>query len=282
MILTHPSEVRALLERLQIRPNRTLGQNFLIDANILSILLSSAHLDPTDTVLEVGAGLGVLTEWLARRVRRVLAVEKDPHLAAYLRRRLRPYPNVTLIEADILKLSLDALLDTPVQRVVSNLPYSIASRFLFAVSEAKRTLDGITVTVQKEVAERIAAKPGGRKYGLLSVMLQLRYRATVIREISPTCFFPPPEVRSALLKLTAREAPLVAAAPDVLRKLLKGMFAQRRKQILGLLQRAWALPEAGAQEAMTRAGIAPTARPEMVSPEQWIYLADALVEQRRG
>lgn len=281
MILTHPSEVRALLERLQIRPNRTLGQNFLIDANILSILLTAALLNPRDTVLEVGAGLGVLTEWLARRVQRVLAVEKDPRLAAYLRERLRPCSNVTLIEADILDISLDELLRAPVHRIVSNLPYSIAGRFLFAVAEAERTLDKIAVTVQKEVAERIAAKPGSKQYGLLSVMLQLRYHATIVRQISPTCFLPRPEVRSALLTLTARENPLVAAEPALLRSLLKSMFEQRRKQILGLLQRTWRVAGTAAREAMSRADIASMARPEMVSPEQWIRLADALSELPR-
>jgi 16S rRNA (adenine1518-N6/adenine1519-N6)-dimethyltransferase len=278
MILTHPTEVCALLKRLGVRPNRTLGQNFLIDANVLRILLETAQLDPHDTVLEVGAGLGVLTEWLARRAAMVVAVEKDPRLVAYLRERFRAAPNVKLVEADVMDLSMAEWLATPIHKIVANLPYSIASRLLFAVAESPLAPERVTVTVQKEVAERVSAQPGGRDYGLLSVVVQLRYHAEKVRDVGATCFLPPPDVQSSILNLTRRESLRTAKDPARWRDLLKGAFGQRRKQIQGLLERRYRLGRAAAQELLENAGIPASWRPEMIAPEQWVRLSDALAD----
>lgn len=279
MILTHPSEVRALLDRLGVKPNRMLGQNFLIDANVLRILLETAQLYPRDGVLEVGAGLGVLTEWLARRVETVVAVEKDARLAAYLRERLANMPNVRLIEADVMDLPLNELLARPINKMVANLPYSIASRLLFAVSESPRAPETITVTVQKEVADRIVATPGGRDYGLLSVALQMKYTAMKVRDISRTCFLPPPDVASSLVHMERREEPLEPSDAGFFKQLLKSAFAGRRKQMLGWLERNYELGRPEAENLLQEAGIPPQSRPEMISPEQWVRLADS-VSQR--
>lgn len=278
MILTHPSEVRALLERLGVKPNRMLGQNFLIDANVLRILLETAQLHPRDGVLEVGAGLGVLTEWLARRVETVVTVEKDARLAVYLRKRLANMPNVRLVEADVMDLPLDELLAPPVNRIVSNLPYSIASRLLMAVSESPRAPESITVTVQKEVADRMVASPGDRNYGLLSVALQMKYATKKVRDISRTCFLPPPDVASSLVYMERKDEPLKPKDAAFFKKVLKSAFAGRRKQMLGLLERGFSIERAAAKVVLQKSGIPPQSRPEMVSPNQWVQLANVLME----
>ncbi len=276
MILTHPSEVRALLQRLGVRPNRTLGQNFLIDVNVLRIILDTARLHPDDTVLEVGAGCGVLTEWLARRARRVVAVEKDARLAAYLRKRFEDAPNIEIIEADVMDRSLDDLLAAPVNKMAANLPYSISSRLLYAVAASPRAPETVTVTVQKEVAERIAAQPGSRDYGLLSVAVQRRYEPTKTRDISRTCFLPPPEVSSSLIHLVRRAEPLTPKDPALYEKLVKSAFEQRRKQILGIIEKSLAIPRKTAGRILEIADIPAAWRPEMISVEQWVRLADSV------
>lgn len=276
MILTHPSEVRALLDRLGVRPNRVLGQNFLVDANIVRILLDAAQLHPQDVVLEIGAGLGVLTEWLARRTAKVIAIEKDARLAAYLRERFRTIRNITLIEADVMEAPLETWLAPPTNKLVANLPYSIASRLLFAVAESPYAPERITVTVQREVAERIVALPGGGDYGLLSVAVQSRYVPGKLRDISATCFLPPPEVQSSLVSLERRACVLVAKNPALWKELVKTAFEHRRKQIQGLLERRYRLGRPAVQDILQMAGIPAAWRPEMISVEQWVRLADAL------
>lgn len=284
MSLTHPSEVRSLLDRLGIQPNRRLGQNFLIDANILRILLRTADLHPTDVVLEVGPGLGVLTEWLARWARKVVAVEKDRRLAEHLREHLAGVANVEIVEGDIMEQDIEALLAAGVNKVVANLPYAISSRLMFELAESPRRPDQITVTVQKEVAARVVAPPGSKDYGLLSVVLQLDYEPAIVKEISPTCFLPPPEVKSAILNLSCRESPPRIADRGILLTLLKTAFAHRRKQIGVILAKHG--PELGAAAeaatVLTLAGLDARARPETIRVNQWITLADAITHAKRS
>ncbi|HOW97422.1 MAG TPA: 16S rRNA (adenine(1518)-N(6)/adenine(1519)-N(6))-dimethyltransferase RsmA [Kiritimatiellia bacterium] len=281
MNLTHPSEVKELLSRLGLRPRRTLGQNFLIDANILRILLRTAELHREEQVLEVGPGLGVLTEWLVRYAGRVVAVEKDPVLFGFLKTHFAEAPHLELIHADILDVDLETLLAGGISKVVANLPYSVGSRFLVDLFQTAHPPTRIVVTVQREVARRLAAKPRAEDYGLLSILAQTAFAVNIVKEISPTCFLPPPEVRSAIVELVRlpddREPRSRNCA--ALLKLLQDAFARRRKQLAPFLKARAGLTDSGTGILLDRLGIAPRARPEDISPEQWVLLSNALAPE---
>jgi 16S rRNA (adenine1518-N6/adenine1519-N6)-dimethyltransferase len=273
MNLTAPSEVKALLAELDVRPSKALGQNFLIDANILRILLTTADLHPDDAVIEIGPGLGVLTEWLTRRSGKVVAIEKDKRLAAYLRNHFQKRPNLELIEADALDVDLDKHLAAGFNKVVANLPFSITSRLLIHLAEASHRPKNMAVTVQDEVADRLIAAPGTKNYGLLSVLMQLRYEIDVRKKVSPSCFFPSPEVKSAIVNMVLREPVLKPRDYDHLKGLLKRCFAKRRKQLGGILRKDFAQWDA----VRLPMKFDPQSRAEMLSPEQWVKLSNALM-----
>ena len=273
MKLTRPSEVRALLATMDFHPSRVLGQNFLIDANILNILLDAAELTHRDAVLEVGPGLGVLTEGLLNRAGRVMAIEKDGRLFQWLEKKFTDFPNLGIIHADVLDVDLPALLAQGLNKCVANLPYSIASRFLVELFGAARAPERIVVTVQLEVAERFAAKPGTHDYGLISVLAQLDYEISIHKKISPTCFWPPPEVTSAILLMLRRKTPAATVRDRAaLLKLLKLCFSKRRKQLGSILRGEFADTE----KVMIALKIPPTARPENLSPTDWARLSNKL------
>lgn len=272
-ILTRPSEVRELLARLEFHPSRVLGQNFLIDRNILDILLDAAGLQPGDTVVEVGPGLGVLTDALLARVAAVTAVEKDRRLAAYLRERFAGKPKLTLIHADILDCDLPALFPRPGMKLVANLPYIIAARLLVELTVLPHPPARIVVTIQREVAGRLAARPASKDYGLLSILLQRHYEIETVKHISPSCFWPPPEVQSAIVRLERRAEPLGGEADETaLRDLLRHVFSHRRKT----LGRALRDHAGDPLPALVAAGIDPRARAEELPPETWAVLVQAL------
>ena len=271
MNLTHPSEVRELLDQLKLRPRRALGQNFLIDANILRILLSTANLHQDDHVLEIGPGLGVVTEWLLRWSGRVTANEVDPTLAAHLRRRFADEPRLTLIEADALDVNVKDLLAGGVNKVVANLPYSIGSRFMVNLVMASSAPERIVVTVQREVADRLTAAPGTKDYGLLGILAQQRYTVRRRKDISPTCFLPAPEVRSAIVDMKRNETNRLAMEERPLfLDLLQYAFSRRRKQLLPTLKGYAGRSEEALAPLFARWKIKPQARPEDLSPVQWV------------
>jgi 16S rRNA (adenine1518-N6/adenine1519-N6)-dimethyltransferase len=272
MNLTAPSEVKALLSELDFRPNKILGQNFLIDSNILKILLTTANLRPDDAVIEIGPGLGVLTERLIRQSGKVIAIEKDKRLVVYLKEYFRKTPNLELIEANALDVNLDIYLAAGFNKIVANLPYSVASRLLVNLAEAAHRPEQMVVTVQNEVANRLIAAPGTNDYGLLSVLMQLRYEIDIQKEISPSCFFPPPEVKSAIVNLVLREPAENPRDYDHLKELLKLCFSKRRKQLGGILRKNFAPFDA----ALSAPKLDPRARAETLSLEQWVRLSNAL------
>ncbi len=271
--LTRPSEVRALLTQLDFHPSRILGQNFLIDRNILNILLDAAEIQTADAVVEVGPGLGVLTEALLDRATSLTAVEKDNRLAPYLRERFASHPKLTLHHADILDCDFPALFPRAGMKLVANLPYAIAARLLVELTVIPHPPSLIVVTIQREVAERLAAKPGSNDYGLLSILLQRHYAIATIKHISPSCFWPPPEVQSSISKLVRRPEPLGGPADELaLRDLLRHAFSRRRKTMARSLRDLVPDP----LPALEAAGIPPTARAEELPPELWPALLRAL------
>lgn len=267
MNLTRPSEVRALLERMRFVPRRVLGQNFLIDGNILRIMLDAAALAPSDAVLEIGPGLGVLTGPLLERAGRVVAIEKDDLLYAHLQGTLGGHPALTLLHADALEADLAGWLASGVNKVVANLPYSVGTRILVELCQAEARPERIVVTVQREVADRIVAQPGGKDYGVLSVFAQADYAAAIHKGVPRTCFFPVPQVASAIVRMERRPRDVSGVDDASFRALVKRCFEHRRKQLGALIHDP---------AALAQVGLDPQQRPETVGVADWLRLTRAL------
>jgi 16S rRNA (adenine1518-N6/adenine1519-N6)-dimethyltransferase len=266
---TQPSLRR--LKAFGIRPKRDLGQNFLIDSNILDVIARIADVGPEDVVLEIGGGLGVLSEHLAERARHVHVVELDRSLEPALRDALDPHPNTTLHLGDALHLDL-AELDPEPTKVVANLPYGIAAGAILKTIEELPHVTRWVAMVQKEVGERFAAAPGTGAYGIPSVLAQLAADVKVERNVSRTVFHPVPNVDSVLVGLHRR-----GDAPDAfLRKVVQGAFAHRRKALARSLALAVQTDRDRVRAALEDLGLPADARAERLSPEQFRALADAL------
>jgi 16S rRNA (adenine1518-N6/adenine1519-N6)-dimethyltransferase len=262
------------LRRFEIRPNRELGQNFLIDDNILGVIGRAAELAPDDVVLEVGGGLGVLSEYLAPRVRHLHVVEVDRSLEAPLAEALAPFPNATLHLADAVKLDLAALDPAP-GKVVANLPYGVAATVLLKSMTELPDARLWVAMVQREVGDRLAAAPGSKSYGATSVLAQLACEVRFLRRVPRTVFHPEPNVESALL-LMRRRAPAPARE---LTALVHAGFAHRRKALAGSLALAPGAPPElrdDARRALEELGRPPDARAEQLAPGEWPRLADAI------
>lgn len=271
--LTRPSDVAVLLQAHGIRPNKVLGQNFLIDQNILGIILDAAELSPGDVVLEIGPGLGVLTGPLLARAGRVVAVEKDQALYRLLCGRFAGETRLDLMHADIMDVPLPGLLARGVTKVVANLPYSVGTRILVDLFEQPVAPRQYVVTVQKEVADRLAAKPGSDDYGLLALLAQLDHDVRVHKVVSPGCFFPPPQIKSAVVVIRRLPRPRVEIADRRrFKALIKHAFSQRRKQIATILHGFTADP----RDALGAVGLDPRERPENIPLSVWGALANRL------
>ena len=269
--------MRALLTQLDFHPSRILGQNFLIDRNVLNILLAAAELQPTDAVVEVGPGLGVLTAALLERAATVTAVEKDNRLAPYLRERFADDSKLTLIHSDVLDCDFPALFPRSGLKLVANLPYAIAARLMVELTAIPHPPALLVVTIQREVADRLEAAPSTDDYGLLSILMQRHYAISTVKHVSPSCFWPPPEVQSSISKFVLRPEPLGGPADELaLRDLLRHVFSRRRKTMARSLRDLVFNP----LPALATAGIAPTARAEELPPEVWPVLLRALPPAR--
>jgi 16S rRNA (adenine1518-N6/adenine1519-N6)-dimethyltransferase len=270
---------QASLRRLRqfgVRPNRELGQNFLIDDNILGVIGRLAELDPADVVLEVGGGLGVLSEYLAARVAHLHVVEVDESLAPALEDALAPHANTTLHLADAVRTDFAALDPSP-GKVVANLPYGVAATVLLKSIEELPGATLLVAMVQREVAERLAAAPGSKTYGGTSVLAQLACDVRVERRVPRTVFHPVPNVESSLAVLR-RTGPPPAPAVGAL---VHAAFAHRRKALAGSLALAPGAPDGirdQARAALERLGHPPDARAERLSPGDFAALAAELPE----
>lgn len=255
------------LKAFGIRPDRDLGQNFLIDSNLLEVIGRAARLGAEDVVLEVGGGLGVLSEYLAERAAHVHVVEIDRRLEAALRDATDPHPNVTLHVADAVRLDLGTLTPSPT-KVIANLPYGVAATVILRTVEALPGVRTWVAMVQREVGERLAARPGTSAYGAPSVLAQLACDVKLLRPVSRSVFHPVPNVDSVLVGLERRGP---APAPG-LRALVGQGFAHRRKALpRSLALAAGAVPGARdrARAALEAIGHPPDARAEQLAPEEW-------------
>jgi 16S rRNA (adenine1518-N6/adenine1519-N6)-dimethyltransferase len=266
------------LRRFDVRPNRELGQNFLIDDNMLGVIGRAAELDRGDVVLEVGGGLGVLSEYLAPRVEHLHVLEVDRSLEAPLAEALAPFANTTLHLADAVKVDLGSLTPRP-GKVVANLPYGVAATVLLkSIAELPEASLWVAM-VQREVGDRLAATPGGKSYGATSVLAQLACEVRFLRRVPRTVFHPEPNVDSALV-LMRRRAP---APPAELTALVHAAFAHRRKALGGSLALAPGAPDDirdATRAALEAIGQPPDARAERLAPADWPQLAGQIGDER--
>jgi 16S rRNA (adenine1518-N6/adenine1519-N6)-dimethyltransferase len=270
------------MRRFGVRPDRELGQNFLIDSNILGVIERAAELQADDVVLEIGGGLGVLSEYLAERAGHVHVIEIDERLREALEDATDPYANVTVHWADAMTIDLRALNPRPT-KVVANLPYGIAAGALLRTIEELADVAGWVAMVQREVGERLAAAPGSGAYGTPSVLAQLACEVRVLRAIPRTVFHPVPNVDSVLVSMSRRapdaSRPAGTEPSEGLRALVAGSFAHRRKTLagsLGLSGRAPGRSREQVREALERLGHPPDARAERLAPEEFRELARLL------
>ena len=261
-----------------VRPDRDLGQNFLVDSNILGVIDRAAELRRGDVVLEIGGGLGVLSEYLAERVEHVHVVEIDERLRPALSDATDPHANVTVHWADAMTLDLAAL-DPEPGKVVANLPYGIAATSLLRTIEAMPSVERWVAMVQREVGERLAAGPGGGDYGTPSVLAQLACEVRVVRAIPRTVFQPVPNVDSVLVLMTRRSGGGDARVPPALRALVGGAFAHRRKTLAGSLALSGGAPGHSREQvraALVQVGHAGDVRAERLAPDEFRALARLL------
>lgn len=270
------TDIRQILTREGILLTRSLGQSFLHDGNQLRRIIEAAEIRSTDKVLEIGPGLGPLTELLLERAGTVLALEVDVRLYGLLKKRFQNEPKLDLRQADALKF-LSAGSDNWTEwKVVSNLPYSVASPILVELSRVDTAPERMTVTLQKEVAERLAARPGTEDYGLLTLLVQLVFEPASLLRIPAGSFFPAPNVDSACLTLVRRKQPLLP--PDevpVYRKIVKRGLSERRKMMFKLLKADW--PVEHLHQSFREMGISEQIRAEKLSVEQFVQLTKLLL-----
>jgi 16S rRNA (adenine1518-N6/adenine1519-N6)-dimethyltransferase len=258
--------------KLPVVPNRDLGQHFLVDENILGVIGRLADLDVADVVLEVGPGLGVLTEYLADRVALVHAVELDRALEPHLTERLRGRGNVELQFGDALRLDLAALDPAPT-KFVANLPYNVATPLVVESLDGLPSIVHWTVMVQREVADRLFAGPGTKSYGAVSVLVHLAAERTGFHPVSRTVFRPPPNVDSALVAF--RRIPMPQAFSEI-KTVVEAAFAHRRKTLPNSLELSGLAPRARTAEALAAIDREPSVRAEALEPEEFLALTAAL------
>jgi 16S rRNA (adenine1518-N6/adenine1519-N6)-dimethyltransferase len=260
---------------------KRLGQHFLSDVRILRRIADALELTGAETVLEIGPGRGALTDVLAERARRLVAIELDRALAELLRQRYADRPQVEIVERDVLETDLAALAGGPYV-LVGNVPYYITTPILFHALRPPAPRRAVYL-VQREVAERMVAAPGSAAYGALSVNVQASAEARLLFGVPPGAFRPPPKVDSAVVRLEPRERPLAAEAEvEPLRRLVQAAFGLRRKQMRRVLRTVRGLDAAAAEAALEAAAIAPDARPETLAPEAFVRLLRVVGGEEAG
>ena len=271
--------IRQELKEYGLIPRKGWGQHFLVDRNILNKVIWAAQVEKEDAVLEVGPGLGEMTVALARQAKRVIAIEIDSKLVAILNEKMKNYPNVEVVKSDILKVDFNQFLKKeghPV-KVVANLPYQVSTPLLFRFIESKETFSTFTLMLQKEVAERMVAPPGGKEYGPLSIFIQMFSDVSIRFFIKPSAFFPPPKVESAVVHMLWKEKPIIETNDEEwFKRIVKACFGYRRKTLVNALRHSeLSLPES-IELKMEAIGIDPRRRPETLTIQEYASLAEVL------
>ena len=282
--LSDPKKTIEVIQKYQFAFQKRFGQNFLIDAHVLEKIVSAAGITKDDCVLEIGPGIGTMTQYLAESAGQVIAVEIDTNLLPILADTLKDYSNVKVINQDILKVDINELVKEynngrPI-KVVANLPYYITTPIIMGLFESHVPIDNITVMVQKEVADRMQVGPGSKDYGALSLAVQYYASPYIVANVPPNCFIPRPNVGSAVIRLTRyQEPPVQVKDPKLMFKLIRASFNQRRKTLQNGLNNS---PEISfSKEEITKAieslGVSPSVRGEALNLEQFAQLANYLL-----
>ena len=279
--LGNPQKTIEIIQKYEFAFQKKFGQNFLIDTHVLDKIIAAAGVTKDDCVLEIGPGIGTMTQYLAESARHVVAVEIDSNLIPILKETLGEYENVTVIHDDILKADINQITEQynsgrPI-KVVANLPYYITTPIIMGLFEKKVPIDNITVMVQKEVADRMQVGPGSKDYGALSLAVQYYAEPYIVANVPPNCFMPRPSVGSAVIRLTRhKEPPVTAEDPGLMFRLIRASFNQRRKTLQNGLNNSPEVPYTKEQitEAIESLGLGPSVRGEALTLEQFASLSN--------
>lgn len=281
--LGNPQKTIEILQKYHFSFQKKFGQNFLIDTRVLDKIITAANITKDDFVLEVGPGIGTMTQYLASAAGKVTAVEIDKTLIPILQDTLREYDNVNIINQDILKLDIRRLAEEENEgrpiKVVANLPYYITTPIIMGLFESHVPVESITVMVQKEVAERMQVGPGTKDYGALSLAVQYYASPYIVANVPPNCFMPRPKVGSAVIKLTVHEKPPVVAEDEkLLFRLIRASFNQRRKTLANGLKNSAELnlPREVIEESIEELGKGPGIRGEALTLEEFATLSNSI------
>ena len=285
--LSDPKKTIEVIQKYQFAFQKRFGQNFLIDAHVLEKIVSAAGITKDDCVLEIGPGIGTMTQYLAESAGQVIAVEIDTNLLPILADTLKDYSNVKVINQDILKVDINELVKEynngrPI-KVVANLPYYITTPIIMGLFESNVPIDNITVMVQKEVADRMQVGPGSKDYGALSLAVQYYASPYIVANVPPNCFIPRPGVGSAVIRLTRhKEPPVEVDDPKLMFKLIRASFNQRRKTLQNGLNNSPELPFAKDEiaDAIESLGVTPQIRGEALTLKQFADLSNYFTRNR--
>ena len=278
-----PQNTIAVLQKYNFNFQKKFGQNFLIDTHVLDKIINAAEITKEDFVLEIGPGIGTMTQYLCENAREVVAVEIDKNLIPILEDTLKAYDNVTVINEDVLKVDINKLAEErnnkkPI-KVVANLPYYITTPIIMGLFESHVPIDSITIMVQKEVAERMQVGPGTKDYGALSLAVQYYAKPEIIANVPPNCFMPRPKVGSAVIRLTRhKETPVYVEDEKLMFRIIRASFNQRRKTLVNGLKNSGELSFSKEiiEESIEELGVPLTIRGEALSLEQFAMLSNIL------
>lgn len=278
-----PQNTIAVLQKYNFNFQKKFGQNFLIDTHVLDKIINAAEITKEDFVLEIGPGIGTMTQYLCENAREVVAVEIDKNLIPILEDTLKEYDNVTVINEDVLKVDINKLAEEknnkkPI-KVVANLPYYITTPIIMGLFESHVPIDSITIMVQKEVAERMQVGPGTKEYGALSLAVQYYAKPEIIANVPPNCFMPRPKVGSAVIRLTRhKETPVQVEDEKLMFHIIRASFNQRRKTLVNGLKNAGelSLSKEIIEESIEELGVPLTIRGEALSLEQFAMLSNII------
>ena len=278
-----PQNTIAVLQKHQFNIQKKYGQNFLVDTHVLEKIIDAAEITKDDCVIEIGPGIGTMTQYLAERARAVVAVEIDKNLIPILEDTLSEYENVTIINEDILKVDLNRIVQEQNQgrpiKVVANLPYYITTPIIMGLFENQVPLRSITIMVQKEVADRMQVGPGTKDYGALSLAVQYYAKPDIVAIVPPNCFIPRPGVASAVIRLSRYDKPPVTVTDETkMFSLIRASFNQRRKTLVNSLTNAQNLSVSKQQivDALSEMGLSPTIRGEALTLSQFATLSNLI------
>ena len=283
--LSNPTETKAVLDMFGFSFAKKYGQNFLIDGNIVSNIVNNAGITKEDTVLEIGPGIGTMTQVLCEQAKNVIAVEIDKRLIDVLTFTLRDYDNVTVINSDILKCNIEELCKQYSSngrlKVVANLPYYITTPIIMELLEKNNNsvIESITVMIQKEVAERLGAEPGNKDYGAITLSINYYSDANIVMTVPASCFMPRPNVDSAVIRMDIYDKPPVATKDEVkMFKVIKAAFSQRRKTLVNSVSSSTDIAKETILKSLNEMGLSESVRGETLSLEQFAELSDRIIE----